>query len=208
MAFGRRDPFAYFECSGCGCVQIAKVPDNLADYYPQEYFAFRPQHRLARSRIRAMVDGPRYRAATGEKSMLGALANRVAKPLDYVQWAQTAGLDRSAHVLDVGCGAGKLLVRMKHAGFRECTGVDPFIDNTVHYHNGVTVHRTSVSDFASTRTEPFNLIMLHHALEHMPDQRSVMHSVRRLLSPGGCVLIRIPVAGSYAWRTYRENWVT
>ena len=56
MTFGRRDPFEYFECSGCGCVQIARVPDNLSDYYPPEYFAFRPQHRLAGSRVRAIMD--------------------------------------------------------------------------------------------------------------------------------------------------------
>ena len=39
MMFGVRDEFEYFECSNCGCVQIAEVPSNLAKYYPAEYLS-------------------------------------------------------------------------------------------------------------------------------------------------------------------------
>ena len=34
MMFGFRDEFTYFECSKCGCLQIAKIPKNVEKYYP------------------------------------------------------------------------------------------------------------------------------------------------------------------------------
>jgi hypothetical protein len=34
-----------------------------------------------------------------------------------------------------------------------------------------------------------------------------LREIHRLLRPGGYALIRIPVADSYAWRTYRADWV-
>ena len=29
MMFGYRDEFTYFECSKCGCIEIAKIPQKL-----------------------------------------------------------------------------------------------------------------------------------------------------------------------------------
>ena len=37
---GRR--FTYFECAGCGCLQIENPPDDLAPYYTDEYYSFAP----------------------------------------------------------------------------------------------------------------------------------------------------------------------
>ncbi len=207
MAFGTREPFTYVECASCGCVQIGEVPENLGDYYPSGYFAYRDYRRLAKSRFRALVDRRRYAHATGNFNLIGWLANRVSNPLPYVEWVRAAGTDRSARVLDIGCGSGKLLVRMKLAGFRECVGVDPFIGHSIHYPNGVSVHHADLESYAAERPGPFDLVMLHHALEHMPEQHRVMRAVKELLGPRGCVLVRIPVADSYAWRHYRENWV-
>ena len=49
--------------------------------------------------------------------------------------------------------------------------------------------------------------MLHHSLEHMPDPAKVLGHVRRVLDRDGWALVRVPVAGSYGWRTYREHWL-
>jgi SAM-dependent methyltransferase len=53
----------------------------------------------------------------------------------------------------------------------------------------------------------FDLIMFHHSLEHIADHRGTLQLVARRLAPGGFCVIRMPVASSYAWEHYRENWV-
>lgn len=40
MYFGTREEFTYFECGQCQCMQIATIPDNLGDYYGDEYYSF------------------------------------------------------------------------------------------------------------------------------------------------------------------------
>jgi 2-polyprenyl-3-methyl-5-hydroxy-6-metoxy-1,4-benzoquinol methylase len=207
MIFGMRDKFVYFECTTCGCVQIDEVPANLADYYPSAYFAFKPQHKLAKAHWRATLDHHRFRAALFGTSWLGSLANAIAKPLNYVEWARHSGVRQDARVLDIGCGAGKLLVRMKHAGFEQCVGVDPYIGETLNYANGATVRAQTLTEFARTNSNSFDFIMLHHALEHMPHQQTVLEHVKAMLSPNGRILIRIPVAACFAWRTYGADWV-
>ena len=207
MIFGMRDEFTYFECTSCHCIQIDHVPDNLGDYYPAAYFAFKPQHKLAKARWRATLDRHRFKAALFGTSWLGSIANAVAKPLNYVEWSRHSGARQDARVLDIGCGAGKLLVRMKHAGFKQCVGVDPFINKTLNYANGTTIRAQTLNDFAPGNSASFDFIMLHHALEHMPNQSEVLGHVKALLAPGGSVLIRIPVAECFAWRTYGADWV-
>ena len=40
MMYGTKDEFEYFECDGCGCLQISEVPGNLGDYYQDTYYSY------------------------------------------------------------------------------------------------------------------------------------------------------------------------
>ena len=53
----------------------------------------------------------------------------------------------------------------------------------------------------------YDLVMLHHSLEHIPDQVQALREAARLVRPSGAVLVRIPVADSWAWRHYGVDWV-
>jgi predicted SAM-dependent methyltransferase len=48
--------------------------------------------------------------------------------------------------------------------------------------------------------------MMHHAFEHMDHPDKVLVKIKELLKPTGRLLIRIPVANSYAWRKYHTQW--
>ncbi|MGD0237785.1 MAG: methyltransferase domain-containing protein, partial [Syntrophorhabdales bacterium] len=54
--------------------------------------------------------------------------------------------------------------------------------------------------------EIFDLIMMHHSLEHCPDQRRQLSLALNLLAPGGMLLIRQPLCDSEAFHRYRANW--
>lgn len=42
MMYHTREEFQYFECGNCHCLQIAEVPENLADYYGDSYYSYEP----------------------------------------------------------------------------------------------------------------------------------------------------------------------
>ena len=39
MYFGTKDEFTYYECGDCGCLQISVFPENVASYYPENYYS-------------------------------------------------------------------------------------------------------------------------------------------------------------------------
>ena len=48
--------------------------------------------------------------------------------------------------------------------------------------------------------------MFNHSFEHMENPFEVMNQSNRLLNKNKFLLVRIPVADSYAFKHYRENW--
>lgn len=198
--------FDYFQCPDCGCLQINEVPADLSKYYSEGYYSYRRMKRLERAPLRRWGDTHRVNHAIGGRDLIGQFFNAVAKPLEYLPWVIQSGVDRTDRVLDVGCGQGRLLLRMALGGFRRLTGIDPFVEKDIHYANGVTVLKQDLQTLCATG-QKFDFIMLHHSLEHMPQQEEALHTAAKLLAPGGTILLRIPLCDSYAWEHYRENWV-
>ena len=40
MFYGTMEEFTYFECSHCHCMQIMDIPDNMGQYYGDDYYSF------------------------------------------------------------------------------------------------------------------------------------------------------------------------
>jgi SAM-dependent methyltransferase len=206
MLHGTRETFDYFECGGCGCVQITEIPAELGRFYPEDYFSFRSLSALDRNLARRWIDPHRVRSGFGRRDVLGAAVDAVSRPLDYIEWLKEAGLGPDTSVLDVGCGQGKTLLCMALGGLRPCDGIDPFIDATIRYRSGATVHKLDLRAFTEASATRYDLIMFHHSLEHLVDPAGALSLAGSLLAPGGRILIVVPVAGSAAWELYRENW--
>ena len=207
MMFGTREPFDYFQCGACGCLQIEQIPEDLGSYYPAGYFSFQDYRPLARSRVRGWTEHYRVSRAFRRRGKKDSLWDAVFPPPPYMGWVRQAGITRDDPVLDIGCGSGKLMVRFGLGGFTDCTGVDQFIAEDIVYNDRVRVLKRDLESFAMESGPRHALVMLHHAFEHMRDPHAVLQTVIRLLRPDGWLLIRIPLADSYAWETYREDWV-
>ncbi|MGK7915830.1 MAG: class I SAM-dependent methyltransferase [Prochloraceae cyanobacterium] len=177
MMFGLKEEFDYFECSNCGCLQIVEVPSNLGKYYPEEYYA------------------------STEKLPQLPPPIKLGEPVQH--WLELAGVDLDSAILDVGSGRGHMLLELNKVGYSNLTGVDPFIEEDLHPQPGVTVLNRSLEQVEGA----YDFIMLHHSFEHMPDPLSTLQQLYRLLKPNQLLLVRIPVAQSYAWKKYGVDWV-
>ena len=201
LAHGMHDEFEYIECGACGCLQIAETPADLSRYYPSDYYSF--AKRKGRFNLPKLL---RYAwRMTRQGNLLGILkrARRMTAPSEHDVILQSGAARLDSRILDVGCGSGELVHQMALAGFTNLTGIDPFLGGNPFQHPAIRVLKKSVFEIEGV----FDFIMLHHSFEHMENPREVLGRLHELLADDGTLLIRVPVAGSYAWRTYGVNWV-
>jgi SAM-dependent methyltransferase len=203
MMLGLRDMHTYFECAECGCLQIANVPDNIQEYYPNEdYYSYDAVKAVKGIKGKLINMRDRY-AATGN-SFMGRLMQRI-QPHDKLPSLRHANVSLDSKILDVGCGAGHLLHSMQEAGFKNLLGIDPFNAKELNYDNGLNIKPKSIHDMKGENT--WDLIMFNHSFEHVFDQYEVLEKVLTLLKPGGICMIRVPTVTSWAWRSYGVDWV-
>lgn len=202
MMYGLRHAFDYCECSECGSLQILKVPTNLADYYPEDYYSFHQAPPAVRT-FRQWAAKQRQEYADGRRNRIGSVLCAVFGPpvVCSMNWPQIVGMRTEDRVLDVGCGSGAMLEQMRKDGFRNLTGIDPYM-KTEKRSKGLNLLRLELPHLQGE----FDAVMLHHSFEHLPEPLEVLHHIRRVLHPAGKVLIRTPVAGCYAWRNYGAEW--
>jgi 2-polyprenyl-3-methyl-5-hydroxy-6-metoxy-1,4-benzoquinol methylase len=202
MMLGFRDEFTYFKCSSCGCLQIVMPPEDLSKYYPSEnYYSYQP------------AIAPTSKKEKWNNFLKCGLFNaywHLKMPLQkfpYVRnfsWLNSLQkIAKTSAILDIGCGNGHLLQEMSMWGFKNLTGIDPFIENDISYTSGVKILKSTVFNHVGK----YDLIMLHHSFEHMDNPYNVLNQLHQLLNPEGELLIRIPVSDSFAWRKYGVNWV-
>lgn len=200
MMFKTGEPFVYRLCPECGSMQIDEIPPDLERHYPRNYYSLggRP-----RSYFTRWLRAEALKYCAGERSVIGALQVWLDKvPTDDL-WLEACKPGLDWRILDVGCGRGDRLRALAMAGFTRLHGVDPFVSQDMQPAPGVTVQRGEIESVVGE----FDLIMMHHSLEHVTEPRETVRAAIKLLAPDGMLLIRVPVMGAWAWRTYGIDWL-
>ncbi|MFC0262406.1 class I SAM-dependent methyltransferase [Fontibacter flavus] len=192
MMFGSGEHFDYASCSVCGSLQLVDVPANLGDYYPKDYYSF--QELVQSSPFKNFLKLIRY--------SLFRVGIPVQPPV-FGDWMVEMQVPKHARIADVGCGNGQLLYEMYAAGFIHLEGYDPFIDREKTINPRLSLFKKSVFEMEGS----FDLIMMHHALEHMESPDRVLEQCFGKLNKGGWLLVRIPVSDAQVWKDEGINWV-
>lgn len=202
MYFGTQEQFEYFECRECGTLQIGAVPPDLARHYPEDYYSFAGSVPKPRSALESALRRRRSDAWLGHGGALAGVLGRLGRRREYFDWFRGLPLSTDSSILDVGCGGGSLLLKMRKDGFARLAGLDPYLRERIDCGGGLAIEKRSLAE----ETRRFDLVMLHHSFEHMSDPAGSLAEIARCLAPGGHALIRLPIAGGYAWRKYRQHW--
>ena len=195
---GTLESFDYVQCSTCGHLHLVSPPADIGLYYAKGYYSFHVRPIPVWHRWLYRI---RTKASLGGGNAFGSLLNRL-KPPYYAYWLKKTGLRLENRVLDVGCGAGNLLRILREAGL-ECTGIDPYLPGDSRTPEGVELHKANL--LAEQKT--YHAILFNHSFEHVPNPREVLAQAAALLEPGGCVVVRIPLADSFAFFRYGSDWV-
>lgn len=117
-------------------------------------------------------------------------AKQIAKGLGAHQFVGDL-LKPGGNVADVGCGAGGALIPFRDAG-HTVVGCDLGADFLVRgRQEGLDLRHGDVSKIADAG--PFDLILLIHVLEHVPDPVGFLtHDILPLLADDGAVYIELP----------------
>jgi SAM-dependent methyltransferase len=204
MMFGLRHRFTYAECGACGCLLLLDPPSDLERYYPADYYSFRSPP--AEAPVRRWLKRRWTAYLLGRPDPVGALldASRRVRPpgIAAVAAAALAGPTPADPLLDVGSGAYGVLHLLHDAGYRDLTGIDPYLERDQDAGPGLRILKATLEEHDGA----YNTVIMSHSLEHMSDHVGALRAVHRLLKPGGALVVRTPVAAR-TWREFRGDWV-
>ena len=111
-----------------------------------------------------------------------------------------------AHVLDVGCGSGVLLARMKSLGW-EVQGVEVDPGGVAAARaRGVTVHQGQLAE-AKFPDNHFDAVHSAHVIEHVYDPVGLLRECFRILKPGGKLVFLTPNTASFGHHHFGNAWL-
>ncbi len=104
--------------------------------------------------------------------------------------------DKNADILDIGCGYGQFLNRLKESGYTNAQGID-INDESVARCTELGLQVTQIAaikDFAQANRGKFKLITMSHVLEHVnkDDIIDTVGHIRSMLAPGGAYIVMVP----------------
>jgi SAM-dependent methyltransferase len=179
--------FAVVQCDSCGTCFTNPRPDaaSMSQFYPPEYSPYRRRDRKVKKR-------------------------RWPNPFRWLKQPRVEKRPIAWHgkgrLLDFGCGSGSYLLQMRRLGW-DVTGLD-LSREVIEYLRDELGLRAYVGTLPHLELEPesFDVITMWHSLEHVHEPAPLLREARRLLAPGGKVVIAVPNIDSLPFRWFGQHW--
>jgi 2-polyprenyl-3-methyl-5-hydroxy-6-metoxy-1,4-benzoquinol methylase len=186
---GRPGRFTFVRCNHCGLIyQSPRLTlDGIKPFYDEEYLAHR------------------RRTDWGWLSPLFAAAMNSLDREKLRITGRYVRLLKSSTVLDVGCGAGTFLERVRRECGAHVVGVD-FVDLSKQPALRKTEFHCGLFYDQAIGLARFDLITMWHFLEHDYDPLRSLEHARDALKPDGRLIIEVPRLDSLTFRLFGNRW--
>jgi len=220
--FGAPGMWSLKQCGGnpsCGLVWLDPMPVErdigklYATYFTHETQTVSGMSNITsyRKKIKDAVLSHAFdyteRAPNGPAVVFGYLAaqsrflrERIGRSLMWLNGV------RRGRLLDIGCGNGRFLVRMRDLGW-EAVGFEPDTEaaRIGRERYGLEIYSRALEDVGSSE-DLFDAVTLGHVIEHLPDPLQTLGTANRLLKEGGRIVIATPNTASLGHRWFRQTW--
>jgi len=169
-------------CRDCGLLYLSPRPtaETLGAYYPSDYAPFER---------RGLAGWAKARLTRREVTALWPL---LAPP---------------ARVLDLGCATGDLLQAIREHGNDHLIGIEPSERAAaIARSRGLDV-RTDDLRGTALPAASLDIALVSHVIEHLPSPSDALAELRRVVRPGGHLVIWLPNGDSLAARVWRDAWI-
>jgi 2-polyprenyl-3-methyl-5-hydroxy-6-metoxy-1,4-benzoquinol methylase len=172
------ETFTYGRCPACELIFLSEVPENLGDYYAEEYYEIPSPGKLEKT-----ARSEQYR-------------------IEIVQKFVTSG-----RLLEVGPAFGIFALQAKQAGFDvDTVEMDARCCEYLAGMVGVNAIQSNNPHDVISSMAPHNVIALWHTLEHLPNPWACLDKAAKNLLSGGILLIATPNPRAFQFRLLGPAW--
>ena len=186
--YGNPGLFQIVECESCRLNFLNPMPtlECLATAYPQDYYA--------------------YEAPTViNPSSASRLHRTIRRLLLYSPEQLKYPATQPGILLDIGCGSGAFLAEVKSRGW-DAKGVELDANAALRGREAGLDIFSGTIDAAHYPSSSFDYVRSRHSFEHIHNSREVLREIRRIIKPGGTLLIEVPNVAGLAARIFGRYW--
>lgn len=108
-------------------------------------------------------------------------------------------------ILDYGCGTGEFLNAMSQQGWKS-KGLEPSLQAREMAIKNYSLIIKDSSELNSFSNNEFGIITLWHVLEHVHQLTETINNLKRIVAPGGSLIIAVPNREASDAQYYKEYW--
>jgi len=204
ILYNKETLYDYFNCNHCKAVFISPMPSEkqIASFYPDQYMVYEEVVPKKLSNMEMAVLKLRFGYKHLNPSFISVLFAPVVSMFKY---KLNISFIKNGKILDIGCGNGKYLSKMKNLGWQSF-GVE-FNDVAVKAckKNNLDVFQGELKN-AHFEPQEMDLVTARHVIEHIPDVNSFFEEVNKVLKPGGLFHLRTPNTNALGRKFFSTNW--
>jgi len=173
-----QNDFEYLHCPACKTISISKIPEDLNNYYLQEYYRIPTLAKLKR-------------IARAERFKINMIKN----------------FAHSGSLLEVGAAFGVFAYQAKAAGFEvDAIEMDDrcckFLSNVI----GVNAIKTDAPEKIVGSLKKHDVIAMWHVLEHLANPWESLSAMAKNLSMNGLLVVATPNPEAFQFRIMGKKW--
>ncbi len=158
---------------------------------------------MSEIQAKGLIGSNRKLTKFGAKLAYIAEYDTQADPLQACDLVEDLALGNDSRILDMGCGAGQTLSRLKRFGLGECVGIDHDIESLAwgfrmrpRLGKNTVVFICATGEAMPFAENRFTHVLSRVALNYMHQARAIKEAVR-VLEPGGILPFRVMNMGYY-----------